>query len=194
MRITAILSCAAVVFGTVLAAGPASAQTSTDCSKRQPPFPGYDSAQIMRQVQTTVGTVPIRRGFYCVPDSAVGNEAQESLSAFGFGYDKARHRHKITSLNAIDFVLKSPVTSRSAEGYNFVAYARELVCQRDGRECKATKQQKVIGASSNKNADTYYEMPAGNPVGLLTVYCDYEDKFKLRCEDWVNKGLRPSTR
>ncbi|MGX1773697.1 hypothetical protein ACWIGW_16415 [Nocardia brasiliensis] len=178
------------------AAGPASAQITTDCSKRQPPFPKHDSAAIMRDVQTAVGVVPVRRGFYCVPDDAVGNPAREARSGFGFGYDKAAHRHNISKLNAIDFVLKDPQPIRSNEGYNFTAYARELVCEKDGQRCAPRKQQKVIAASSTKNPDKglYYEMPAGNPVGLLTVYCDYGDPVKLRCEDWVNKALRPATR
>ncbi len=83
-----------------------------------------------------------------------------------------------------------PTTSPSASTSDSPA----PVCQNDGRDCTPRKQQKVVGASSSKDAETYFDMPAGNPVGLLTVYCDYGDTTRLRCEDWVNKALRPATR
>ncbi|MFI8977476.1 hypothetical protein ACIGO9_31670 [Nocardia asteroides] len=168
----------------------AQAQT-TDCSKRNPPFPDYDSSEVLRNVSTNrAGTVPIRRGFYCVPDAAKGDPGEESKWGFGFGYDKARNRHNIPSLNAQEFVLKSSSSFKTTDGWNFIAFGREKVCNTGGRDCRVTKEQRVVGASSEKNSEEYYDMPAGNPVGLLTVYCDYGDPVRLKCEDWVNKALK----
>ncbi|MGW6421418.1 hypothetical protein ACWF82_01980 [Nocardia sp. NPDC055053] len=192
MKPIRIVLSAAMIAVSFLAVDSAVAQAqTTDCSKRNPPFPNQDSSEIMRNVATDrAGTVPIRRGFYCVPNDAEGNPAAESDRGFGFGYDKARNRHNIPSLNAQQFVLRSSSTFKTSEGWNFIAYGREKVCQQGGRQCRVTKEQKVVGASSEKNAAEYYDMPAGNPVGLLTVYCDYGDPVRLKCEDWVNKALK----
>ncbi|MBF6185987.1 hypothetical protein [Nocardia farcinica] len=57
--------------------------------------------------------------------------------------------------------------------------------------CKNQVQVPVIGASTEGGDD--YEplggMPAGDPLGLQTVYCDYGDVTRLRCEIWVTAAL-----
>ena len=196
MRFTRIFLAAliAATAGVIGLPTQANAQTD-DCSKRNPPFSDYNSGEILVNVPTDdadIGTVPIRRGFYCVPNSAVGNEALEAAQGFGFGYDKARNRHNITKFSAIGFILKSPynfeTTSDLGPGWNFVAYARKKERQSDGT-WKILAEQKVIAATSEANRDEYYDMPAGNPVGLITAYCDFGNPLKLRCQDWVTKGL-----
>lgn len=190
--LAALIASTAAIIGFPMQAG---AQTD-DCSKRNPPFPDYNSGEVLVNVPTDdpddIGIVPIRRGFYCVPNSAMGNEALEAAQGFGFGYDKARNRHNITKFSAIGFILQSPynfeTTSDLGPGWNFVAYAREKEREPDG-EWIILQEQKVIAATSEANRDEYYDMPAGNPVGLITAYCDFGNPAKLRCQDWVTKGL-----
>ncbi|MEU1984515.1 hypothetical protein [Nocardia sp. NPDC019395] len=78
--------------------------------------------------------------------------------------------------------------------YNFIMYARAKRCDSAGNNCEVVKQQEVIAATSGNTVASYYPgaMPAGNPIGLLTVYCNYNDPSKLRCEDWVNKPSKPA--
>ncbi|MFC9876257.1 hypothetical protein [Nocardia salmonicida] len=175
---------------------PAHAQVTTDCSKREPAFPNHNSSEVMRNVPTTAGwTVPVRRGFYCVPDSAKGDIALEAKYGWGFGYDKVLYRHNISSLNAITFVLKSERTFTNASGdTNFRAWAREKRCQ-GGKNCVVVKEQEVLASASKKAVEPYDpgRMPGGDPLGLLTLYCVYGDGTKLRCEDWINKALKNGT-
>lgn len=196
MKIVCLSLAAAVVasvFSVVLAA-PASA--AGDCSVRNPPFSDYDSSEIKVNVPTgdpDIGVVPIRRGFYCRPDAAVGNEVLEASQGFGFGYDKARNRHNITTQTAMVFVLQSPynfeTTNDLGTGWNFIAYAREKQCSPPGQNCQFLQEQKVVAGTSEANVDEYYDMPAGDPVGLLTVYCDYGVPTRLRCDPWVTRAL-----
>ncbi|MFC8383754.1 hypothetical protein [Nocardia sp. NPDC057272] len=199
MRIfSAPLLAIAIIAATYLipATAPAYAQTTTDCSKREPAFPNQNSAEVMRNVPTRAGwTVPVRRGFYCVPDSAKGNIVAEARYGWGFGYDKVRHRHSISSLNAIHFVLTAERTFTNAAGdTNFRVWARERRCQ-GGKNCVTLREQEVLGSASKKSVDPYDpgRMPGGDPLGLLTVYCVYGDGTKLRCDDWVNNALKNGT-
>ncbi|WP_306356158.1 MULTISPECIES: hypothetical protein [unclassified Nocardia] len=191
MRSISVVLAAAFMMGvTIIGTGPAHAQVTDDCSTRDPAFPNHNSSEVLRTVETKVGTFPIRRGFYCVPNDAVGDPVAEYQRGFGFGYDKARHRHAITKIKIMEWPLKHSTPQKNTDGhYNFYALARKGRCDSNGKNCEITERMPVVAVVSPKNFDTYYTMPAGNPVGFLTFYCDSGDPSKLRCPDWVNTAL-----
>lgn len=173
----------------------ASAQTA-DCSKRNPPFPDHPSGEILAYVQPDdreFARVPLRRGFYCVPTAAEGNEAAEYTSGFGFGYDKARHRHNIPDYSAIVFILQAPYAFPSDLGENYIAYARKWSEPIDGSPRELIEEQKVIAATNRAKQAEYFDMPSqdgdSDSVGLLTAYCQFPDPTKLRCQEWVSEAL-----
>lgn len=151
---------------------------NTAVAQAQSAPPGYRSDEVLRSVTTaTGGVVPIRRGWY--------NPTDES----GFGYNKACQRHNICDLDAIAFVLRSPVVvpKENEPGFNYIAYARRTAFG------TPTDQVKVIAADNPGDFPVYYGSPAGNPVGLQTVYCDTVPEgvpvLDLKCPDWVNEAL-----
>lgn len=158
-----------------------------DCDPNGQSFPGYQSGTILLTVDPDdpyLASIPARRGFYCIQANGTG---------LGFGYDKAWHRHNITNLKSIQFALKAPyffavASDIGGTGYNFVSYARRKECDEKGN-CEFTDEQKVVAATTTGNSDYYYGMPAGHPVGLVTVYCDYGDPTRLLCEPWVDVAL-----
>lgn len=178
---------------------------SQDCSTSNPPFPGYDSAQIERNIPINnpliADTIPLRTGFYCkpswIPD---GDLVNESIYGFGFGYDKVRHRHNISSRNAIQFAFSDKKPSSRYDSdiggnvWEFHTWARARDCST--QPCELLNEQKVVGIATTVVRDTYYNMPAriddsdSKPVGVMTVYCDYGEPAELRCEDWVNTALK----
>ncbi len=185
-----VLTALILVGGGIVVGHPASAQGTDDCSKRNPPFPKYDSSAVLRTVPTAVGDIPIRRGFYCVPNSAQGNEVAEASLGFGFGMDKVQHRHHITKIKIVDFPLRNSAPRKNERGvYEFRATARMKRCSDSGTNCEIIKKQPVIAVASTRKEDTYYDMPGGDPLGLMTLYCDYGDPTRLRCEPWVNTAL-----
>ncbi|MEG8179283.1 hypothetical protein GZH49_12165 [Nocardia terpenica] len=185
-----ILTALVLVGGGIMVAHPAAAQTTDDCGKRNPPFPKQDSSKVERTVQTAVGAIPLRRGFYCVPKSAEGNEVAEATYGFGFGMDKVRYRHHITKIKVVEFPLKESSPRMNERGvYEFHATARMKRCSESGTDCEIIKKQPVIAVASTRKEDEYYGMPGGDPLGLMTFYCDYGDPTRLRCEPWVNTAL-----
>jgi hypothetical protein len=177
-----------------------------------PIYPNYDSSKVLATyTNTTAGEIDIRHGFYCVPAASAGNLALESKTGFGFGLDKVQNRHAIgrpqdgwkqaEAIRAVKFVLSAPnsnVTSKTDEwgfGWNFAVYAvGGTECPKGSTNANACKNQlsvPVIGASTEGGAanDPRGGMPAGDPLGLQTVYCDYGDANRLRCDLWVTAAL-----
>lgn len=158
-----------------------------DCDPNGQSFPGYPSGTILLTVDPDdqyLASIPVRRGFYCIQANGTG---------LGFGYDKAWHRHNIKNLKSIQFVLQAPyyfevASDIGGKGYNFVSYAQRKECDAEGN-CEVKEDQKVVAATTTGNNDYYYGMPAGHPIGLVTVYCDYGDPLKLLCKDWVDVAL-----
>ncbi|MCM6778719.1 hypothetical protein NDR87_35110 [Nocardia sp. CDC159] len=139
---------------------------------------------------TTIGDIPIRRGYYCVPKKYEGNEVAESTYGYGFGMDKARYRHHITRIKVIDFTLRNSRGTGNPRGnYEFHAWARKKRCDDSGNNCKVIQSQEVIAVASRGEGKDPYDMPTGSPIGLITFYCNYGDPTKLRCESWVNTSL-----
>lgn len=185
-----------------------------DCTgtPEEPIYPDYDSsAKLGSYTSSTTGEVLIRRGFYCVPKSSEGNPAAESANGFGFGLDKVQNRHYIgrpqdgysqnEAMRAVKFVLSAPnsnINSKSDEwgfGWNFLVYANGgTECPKgshDPDDCENKVSIKVRAATTEGGAQ-YWDnagMPVGDPLGLQTVYCDYGDVTRLRCDLWVTAAL-----
>ncbi len=189
---------------------PAAAADVSTCTgtPQAPIYPNYDSSEELGTYDNTVaGEVIIRRGFYCVPSSS----QNEAADGFGFGLDKVQNRHHIgrpqdgynraTAIKAVKFVLSAPpsnVTSKTDDwgfGWNFLVYANGgTECPKgnpDPQAC-ANKVSVPVKAASTEGGDDYEPtggMPAGEPLGLQTVYCDYGQQSLLRCDLWVTAAL-----
>ena len=80
-------------------------------------------------------------------------------------------------------------------GWNFTVYAVGgtdcPVGSYDVEECENKVQVPVVAATTEGGEphDPQGGMPAGEPLGLQTVYCDYGIKTKLRCDIWVTAAL-----
>ncbi|MFE9583042.1 hypothetical protein ACFYO1_42180 [Nocardia sp. NPDC006044] len=210
----AIIALVLMTFPTVSDNIPAAQADVDDCTgtAADPIFPGYDSSEKLGSYDNpTAGEVFIRRGFYCVPKSSQGNPVLEAANGFGFGLDKVQNRHYIgrpqdgydraTALRAVKFVLAAPssnVTTKTDDwgfGWNFLAYANGgTECPKgshDPEACANKISVPVRAASTEGGAEREPKggMPAGDPLGLQTVYCDYGAAAKLRCDLWVTAAL-----
>ncbi|MGW5377011.1 hypothetical protein ACWESM_16310 [Nocardia sp. NPDC003999] len=198
-----------------LAATPPFAHASTaTCTGTpdDPVFPNYDSDKILATYTTkNRSEVDIRRGYYCVPTSAQGDPALEADQGLGFGLDKVQNRHYIgrpqdgwheaEAIRAVKFVLSAPTENINSKtddwgfGWNFKVWAiGGTECPKathNPDDCKNKTQVPVIAASTEGGADHDPRggMPAGDPLGLQTVYCDYGQKTRLRCDLWVTAAL-----
>lgn len=136
-----------------------------------PPPPGYPTNEIFGVVSTPPGTVYVRRGFY-------DGDADQ-----GFGFDKVYHKHNITSMDAIRFVLNTPKYVAEGRQWKYTAYAYEWLCDSSG--CELVQQIEVRGIWEPTSFDTYYGWPVGGQLGLMTMYCiGY-----IRCPNWVTGAL-----
>ncbi|MGF0320524.1 hypothetical protein [Nocardia fluminea] len=177
-----------------------------------PIFPGYDSSAVLSSyVSATAGEIPIRRGFYCVPLSSQNNPALEAANGFGFGLDKVGNRHYIgrpqdgytqaDAIKATKFVLSAPSSNMNSKtdgwgfGWNFYVYAvGGDECPKgttDPELCQNKINVTVRAATTDGGADHEPTggMPAGDPLGLQTVYCDNGNVQLLRCDLWVTAAL-----
>lgn len=189
----------------------------SDCSgtPSNPIFPGYPSGEELAWVNTSIaGQVLIRHGFYCIPDYVGGGTTPptwEYDKGFGFGLDKVQNRHhvgrpqdgwsKTDAIKAVGFVLTAEpnrTVSKSdgwGPGWEFTVTAQQ------GRGCKngviavgncQQIQQMDVTAASTMGGDDYEPsggMPAGDPLGLQTVYCRMTPYTELRCPDWVTNAM-----
>jgi hypothetical protein len=143
----------------------------------QPP-PGYPSNQVMATADNPVlGSLPLRRGFW-------DHDGQN-----GFGMDKAWHRHKIQSLSGMKFVMESPLVSNSGNQSILRAYVGRYECP-DGRpgECALTAEREVRAIVDERAFREYYGWPAGDPLGLVTMYCMNPDDA-IDCPAWVTHAF-----
>lgn len=159
-----------LIIGVLLAAS-AILGSSAPALAAQPP-PGYPTSQVMATVANpSLGSIPIRRGFY------------DADANTGFGMDKAWHKHRITSLNAQKKIMGSPNYTRQGNGnYALKAYAGYYLCGR--LTCTLQKQQLVIGVYAPNSASFISGWPVGGKIGLLTAYCNNDDRGSL-CPEWV---------
>lgn len=101
-------------------------------------------------------------------------------------FNKAYHRHNIRDLSAMENVLRSPIivpkSTPVEPGFNYTAYAQ----LRDNDSNAVVEEIKVIAADSTGDFSHYYGSPAGNPLGLQTVYGVGYDPL---CPDWVSPAL-----
>lgn len=137
-----------------------------------PPPAGYPTAQVMASFSNSFGGITIRRGFW------------DSGPDQGFGYDKAYNKHGITHIDAQKMVLRSPNRAVSGLQYRYTAYAREWI------NGQLNQQIEVWGIYDYRSFSTYYGWPAGNPLGLVTMYCV---GYNPRCPSWVTIALRNGT-
>lgn len=125
----------------------------------------------------------IRRGFY-----------NETLDR-GFGFDKAGYKHNINSLPGMEFALRSPYTfvPRNAGAKGFVAYARRMECSiyAPNSDCRLTDELRVLSIYQPNGQPEYHGEPAGDPVGLLTMYCSIppDQPNREKCPSWVDRSL-----
>lgn len=159
----------------------------------QPP-PGYDTAQVLRTVETLVGQVPVRRGFW---DPDVVNR-KSGKDGEGFGYDKAFNRHRVTDMNMIAFVLRSTNIGVNDdpdfdEGNDFVRNIRAVDCRGpvdNIPEICEEDELDIVAAVNLEDRDLYFDWPAGDPVGLQTVFCEgYDADVDFKCPPWVNSYI-----
>ncbi len=124
-----------------------------------------------------IGDIPIRRGFW-------DSDAQQ-----GFGLDKAWHRHKIHSMSGMKFVMESPNTYLNGNQWVATAYVGRYECP-DGRpgECILQEQLTMRGVADTRSFSTYYGWPAGDPLGMVTLYCENPDDA-VDCPSWVSFAL-----
>jgi hypothetical protein len=183
----------------VVAPGYAQAQPTDDDD--------YDTAHIELMVDTVVGDIPIRTGFWNdqVTNRYTGKPGE------GFGRDKAWHKHGVTSLAVIEYVMQGtnvkPVGGdeetddmyeEQDEGLNFFREVQTLTCPNvpDLGEVCVTKDGPLdmVVAVNQEDKSEYYGKPAGNPVGLQTAFCDrntydYDPNFPDRCPAWINTAM-----
>lgn len=189
----------------------------SDCSGNpsSPIYPGYDSSESLALVNNSkAGSILIRQGFYCVPEYVGGGQTPplwEYNEGFGFGIDKVQNRHyvgrpqdgwsKSDAIKAAAFVLtadSSRTWSKSDEwgfGWNFeVTAQRGMECPEGATEVSDCNviQQMDVRAASTEGGDDYEPrggMPAGEPLGLQTVYCLMNPPTELRCPPWVTNAM-----
>ncbi len=140
-----------------------------------PPPKGYPTSLVQCSFTDPATGVKMitRRGFY------------DSTADQGFGWDKAWNKHGINSCAAIQFVLRSDEvysTSVGKDTVNMEAWAEEEVND------KVVQEILVTAAYEFGNWPTYFGWPAGNPLGLMTIYCSNSDQ-SARCPTWVTTAL-----
>ncbi|WP_343467052.1 hypothetical protein AAI421_28540 (plasmid) [Rhodococcus aetherivorans] len=203
-----------IPFGFIVSPGYALAdQASCTGTPQNPVFPNYASDEVLDTIvnsRTGSQPIPIRRGWYCVP----AGSQDELNDGKGFGLDKVQNRHWIgrpqvgwhqeEAVLAVKAVLNSSNVNQvsspwGGSGWNYHAWsAFGEGCAYDAPDasCGRAEQLHVVGVSTTGGADYDPQggMPAGTPLGLQTVYCDYndngqEDDAGLRCAEWVTAAL-----
>ncbi len=119
--------------------------------------------------------MPVRTGFY------------NGDANVGFGYDKAYHKHNLTGLGSILFALASPFAmprNDGGAGLVFYATAQKVGKSLVGGNRQVIDEQIIYAIHDPEDWPTYYGLPAGNPLGLVTAYCDTDDA-DLECPQWV---------
>jgi hypothetical protein len=139
----------------------------------QPP-PGYPTSQVMATASNpTLGSIPIRRGFY---DADIDQ---------GWGMDKAWHKHNIWSVEAMRRVMLSPNITTQGARHVLKAYAGKYRCS--GSTCTLTDQREVRGVYDTRTFTTYLGWPVGGKMGQLAMYC-YQGGEAL-CPNWVTYSI-----
>lgn len=168
IRLTGAATAAALaLIGSFLVAGAGPALAA------QPPA-GYPTSQVMATASNpTLGSIPIRRGFY---DGAINQ---------GWGMDKAWNKHNIWSVEAMRRVMLSPNITTQGLQHVLKAYAGKYSCS--GSTCTLTAQREVRGIYDTKSYTNYYGWPVGGKMGQLTMYC-YQGGEAL-CPNWVTYSI-----
>lgn len=119
--------------------------------------------------------MPVRTGYY------------NGDSNVGFGYDKAYHKHNLTGLGSILFALASPFAMPRTDGgagLVFYATAQKVGKSLVGGNRQVIDEQLIYAIHDPDDWPTYYGLPAGNPLGLVTAYCDTDDA-EQECPEWL---------
>lgn len=121
--------------------------------------------------------LPIRRGYY---------DAEKDR---GFGFDKAYHKHGLTSLEAIKKVSVSPQSEWQGDTLVAKAYVGKYTC--NVLTCNLEEQREVKAIFTK--ATRHHDLKLDSPIGMITIYCENPDKAP-RCPEWVQDSiLRPGT-
>lgn len=148
------------------------------------PFPSqahgkYNSAEVLATVKNpnAPGDFPIRRGYY------------DSHTNRGFGYDKAYHKHGLTSLEAIKKVAVSPHSKWQGNTLVSKAYVGKYTCRWIRCYLEDQREVRVVFTTATQ----HYDLKFNSQLGMMTAYCENPDKAP-RCPSWVQDSiLRPGT-
>lgn len=124
--------------------------------------------------------MPVRTGFY------------NGDADLGFGYDKAYHKHNLTNVGTIIFALESPYAKARTDGdpgQVFYADAQKLGPVNMMGDRPILDEQEVNAVYDDRDFPTYYGLPAGSPLGLVTAYCE-NDNQEQDCENWLTNVTR----
>lgn len=143
-----------------------------------PPPAGYNTAKIKSNpYNSELGTIPIRQGYW---DSNVPNA--------GFGFDKAVHKHNITSLTALNRLAASTNVyyQSGTDNWRLTTYTAYYTCS--GSTCTATAKRTVRFIYNDNSYTKYSGWPVGGKLGLQTAYCDNPDGA-FKCPSWVTNAI-----
>lgn len=150
----------------------------------QPPK-GYNTAEILWTATTNYGEVPLRRGFYDGDKINPYAEPGEDNIGVGFGIDKAWHKHRITNSGVIAYVLGANGKLKNLDGSK-VIFGRRYTTM----DCVPVEGVGTVCPDPDKGSDydviavvdiddwpLYHEWPAGDPLGVVTAYCEGYDGY-----------------
>ncbi|MBF0807627.1 hypothetical protein E4U03_03215 [Rothia nasimurium] len=140
---------------------------------------GYDITEPLATIKNpnAPGEFPIRRGYY------------DAETDRGFGFDKAYHKHGLTSLEAIKKVSVSPQSEWQGDTLVAKAYVGKYTC--NVLTCNLEEQREVKAIFTT--ATRHHDLELDSQLGMITIYCENPDKAP-RCPEWVQDSiLRPGT-
>lgn len=170
-------SSAKAIFLALLCAGLLLGAVPAIPARAAPPPAGYDTAKVKATVNNQeLGSIPIRQGFY------------DGDADLGWGFDKAVHKHNITSLTAHKRIMASPTIyyQQTQATYRLTLYAGRYTCS--GSKCTLTDKRTVYGIYNPNSYNTYYGQKVGGKMGMLTAYC-VNPNNAAKCPNWVTNAI-----
>ncbi|MGW0731453.1 hypothetical protein [Streptomyces sp. NPDC002851] len=124
--------------------------------------------------------LPLRLGYY----------KKKGKKMVGSGWTKIKKRHNIQKYRIVSWLAKSPkINPQGNKRYRLTGWAHRIRCT--SGNCKVVSRipmrlvtdETRIPSGGHPGSSAYY--------GVLTAYCDYGDKAKLKCPTWVNTKFKP---
>lgn len=187
--------------------------TAAPMRAAQPPFDYKTWENIVpAHEDETFGTIPFRRGFY---DGDLTNRYNSDIVGEGFGTDKLRHKHGVTDLAMVKWVMSAdgePTLGSDEEGNDpnttahWEADLVNLECAQTelGEVCfMLPNDYTVVVAAETEIMDDYYDWPASmtgpsydnltpedESVGIVTAYCkDHNLKCPAEVNQWYDREI-----